>query len=86
MTLNKKDFLKEKEEHVREINNFFIICEKCGAKAIPVECRCLCDKMWCKGQRCGAEGTIDYFECHKCGWVSEQTEEGNNYEKHHLEE
>jgi len=60
------------------------ICPKCGKKVTPRMCYCLCDKMWCNGQRCGANEIIDHFECVDCEWKSEQTEESKNYMKRRL--
>ncbi len=83
MVLKKENFLKREDTSsiIRNINNFYIICGKCGEKALPIPCTCLCDLDWCRGQRCGASEKINYFKCLKCGWISEQTEEGKSYEE-----
>lgn len=60
-----------------------IKCESCGEDAIEINPKCLCDKDFCMGQRCGADEIIDHYKCLKCGWTSEQSKEGRQYMEYH---
>lgn len=58
-------------------------CPKCGTQMKEVGIvRCLCDKDFCEGQRCGANELHAKDECPNCGYTEIPVETQDYYHRY----